>query len=80
MNLSKRFQQTILPFLIIGAIIALIVVLFIFLAYVALWGIVIGAVLYAFTAIKRYFFPNKYSQQRVETPASGGRIIEHDEI
>lgn len=69
----KQLIQTLVPFLVLGVIAALFVGLLIMFSSILVWGIFIGAILWAVTMIKNFFFPVK------EIPKTEGRIIEHDE-
>jgi hypothetical protein len=66
------FWQNLIPFLILGFIVALGISIFIMFSYVLIWGFIIGAVFWAVAWIKRFFFPKS------EIMNSEGRIIEQD--
>lgn len=61
------------PFLVAGVAIALCIGLLFMFFSVAIWGLLIGGILWLAALAKQYFFPS--------TPASqdDGRIIEHDD-
>lgn len=68
----QKMVQNIIPFIIIGVSIALIIGLLFMFFYIAIWGVIIGGVLWLIALAKQYFFPKK------ETPNNSGRVIEHD--
>ena len=61
------------PYVTFGIMIACIVGLLILSWYILLWGLMIGFVLWMYTLIKRYLYPEK-----PQTKNTKGRIIEHD--
>ena len=69
----KQLLQTMVPFLILGTIVALFIGLVIMFSSVLVWGIFIGGILWAITLVKSFFFPEK------EITKPEGRIIEHDD-
>lgn len=71
-NLQKFFENLI-PFLVIGIAIALFVGLLFMFFYVAIWGILLGSVLYLIVLAKNFFFPKKPAIKEK------GRVIEHDD-
>lgn len=74
----ERLLGNLIPFLIIGIVIALSIGLFIMFSYVLMWGLLIGGVLWAIYAIKNLLFPqNKRNKTPVKTKK--GRIIEHND-
>lgn len=72
-NTVQKAIEGILPFLIIGIGIALFIALFFVFFYVAIWGILIGGILYLVALAKNYFFPSKPAIKEK------GRVIEHDD-
>lgn len=77
MSSLQRFINRLLPFIMLGVGIALAVVVFIFLLHVLMWGLLLGLVIYAVSAIKKRFF-----SKGIPTPhhkPTTGRIIEHDD-
>lgn len=73
----QQFFENIIPFFMLGISIALVVGLFILFSYVLVWGLLIGAVLWAISAIKSYFFTSNTTQKKAMHMK--GRIIEHED-
>lgn len=72
--MNKKPQQLlehIIPFIVLGIVIALSITLFIIFTYVLLWGLVIGGVLWLIMFIKNYFFAKPAAKN------TEGRIIDH---
>ncbi|RUR16661.1 hypothetical protein ELY21_12585 [Legionella sp. km535] len=69
----KQVFENFIPFIAIGVGIAIVVGLLFMFFYVAIWGVVIGGVLYLVALAKQYFFPSESSKKEE------GRIIEHDD-
>jgi Mn2+/Fe2+ NRAMP family transporter len=69
----KKILESLIPFVVIGVVIALGIGLLLMFFSVAIWGVVIGGLLWLGMLAKQFFFPSN--------PASKeeGRIIEHDE-
>ena len=76
-NPFSHFLEIISPYLLIGFVIALFIGLLIVLSYVVIWGVLIGAVIYACVFIKNKFFPDKKKPVQYEQE---GRVIEHDDL
>lgn len=72
-NKLQQLLQTLIPFLVIGVMIALFVGLLIMFSYALLWGLVIGGVLWIASLIKTMLFPSPSSHKHE------GRIIEHND-
>lgn len=72
-NKLQQLLEQLIPFILFGIAIALVIGLFIMISYVLVWGIMLGAIIWAGYAIKNYFFP-PYSPEKKD-----GRIIEHDD-
>lgn len=72
-NPTPKLMEQIIPFIILGIILAVGVWLFIVLSYVVLWGLLFGGLLWVGYFLKNYFFPNKH------TTSQSGRVIEHDD-
>lgn len=75
--MSDKFQKIIenlIPFAVIGVAIALFITLLFMFFYVAIWGLIIGGILWAGMMVKEYLFPGKKPEQKEQ-----GRIIEHDD-
>jgi hypothetical protein len=68
-KLARLFQQLI-PYLMLGIIIACTIGLFILFYYIVLWGLVIGFFIWLITTIKRYFFSKHVDK------SSTGRVID----
>jgi len=71
-KLQKAFT-TLVPFVVIGVVIAVFIALLCLFFYVAIWGLIIGGILWAASMLKLYFFPSK------EASKDHGRVIEHDD-
>lgn len=72
----QRIVENLIPFLILGVAIALIIGLFIMFSYVLVWGLLIGGVLWAISAIKTLIFSSPGNNIPTKTK---GRIIEHND-
>lgn len=59
------------PYVILGVGIALVIGLFIMLSHVFIWGLLVGAILWAGFSIKNYLSPSNSSSRKK------GRVIEH---
>lgn len=59
------------PYVILGIGIALLIGLFIMLSHVFVWGLLLGAILWAGITIKNYISPSNSSSSKK------GRVIEH---
>lgn len=71
-NKLQKFFENLLPFALIGvAVVVCISLLFLFF-YVAVWGLILGAILWLGSLAKRYLFPPTSLKKEK------GRIIEHD--
>lgn len=70
---AKKALESLVPFIVIGVAIALFVGLLFMFFYIALWGVLIGAVLWIITLAKDFFFPPK------EIKEESGRIIEYED-
>lgn len=74
--MSDKFEkiiENIVPFIVVGVGIAIVIGLLFMFFYVAIWGVVIGAILYLVALAKQYFFPGESAKKEQ------GRIIEHDD-
>ncbi|HAU1836680.1 TPA: hypothetical protein JBJ69_02810 [Legionella pneumophila] len=69
----QKLIENIVPFIVIGVGIAIVVALLFMFFYVAIWGVIIGGILWLGALAKEYFFPSKSSKKEQ------GRIIEHDD-
>lgn len=74
----QRLFGTVLPYLVLGIAVALILGLFIMLSYVLLWGIMIGGILWAVAAIKKYVASITGKDTPIVKSQKRGRTIEHD--
>ena len=62
MNIKlQRIIGQLLPFLLIGIIIAFSIGLLVIFSYVLMWGFFIGAVIWVTIAVKNYFVPKQRS-------------------
>ena len=75
----KHFFQQLPPFILLGVSIALAVGVFILFSYVLVWGLLIGAGLWAINFLVQYFKNLSGDKSTYPTKASKGRIIDHDE-
>ncbi|MBA2649135.1 MAG: hypothetical protein H0U75_05940 [Legionella sp.] len=73
-NKLRNLSNSFIPFLIIGISIALFLCMLFIFAYVAIWGIIIGGMIWVATMIKKYFFPVDQPGPINKEP---GRIIDH---
>lgn len=69
----EKVLENLVPFIVIGVGIALLIALLFMFFYVAIWGVVIGGILWLAALAKQYFFPSEPSQK------DSGRVIEHDD-
>ena len=69
-KLARLFQQLI-PYLMLGIVIACTIGLFILFYYIVLWGLVIGFIIWLTATIKGYFFSKKDLRK-----SSAGRVID----
>lgn len=72
-NTLQQLLQTLIPFMVIGVIIALFIGLLIMFSYALLWGLAIGGLLWIGSLIKAMLFPTAPKNQHE------GRIIEHND-
>lgn len=72
-KLQKIFEN-LLPFVLVGVAIALVIGLLFMFFYIAVWGLIIGGVLWLIALVKQYLFPDKSIKNEEE-----GRVIEHDD-
>ena len=69
----QKIFENLIPFIVVGVAIALFIGLLCMFFYVAIWGLVIGGVLWLAAMAKQYLFPNKPAN------TEQGRVIEHDD-
>lgn len=75
MNQShSSILKTLTPFIMLGIVIAISVAVLIFLAYVVVWGLLIGVIIWIVVAIKNKFFPTR------ETVRKHGITIDYKDI
>ena len=74
----KKILESFVPFVVIGVAIALCIGLLFMFFSIAMWGLIIGGILWLATLAKQYFFPSKSSTTST-TVKEEGRIIEHDD-
>ncbi len=68
----KKILESLVPFFVAGIAIALCIGLLLMFFSVAIWGLVIGGILWLATLAKQYFFSSPNKKEK-------GRIIEHDD-
>jgi hypothetical protein len=74
--MSTNFESIIerlMPYLMIGIVMAVFFGLLFLFSYVLFWGLLIGGLLWLFVAAKQFLFPDTSVKNK-----KGGRIIEHD--
>lgn len=69
----KKILESLLPFMVVGVAIALCIGLLFMFFSVAVWGLLIGGVLWLAAVAKQYLFPTQPVNKE------HGRIIEHNE-
>lgn len=73
----KKMLAKIVPFLFLGMMLVILIVGFILLSYLLIWGAIIGLVLFLIAWVREKLFP---SRQLTKTDKStSGRIIDHDD-
>ncbi|HRD68822.1 MAG: hypothetical protein Q8M40_04195 [Legionella sp.] len=70
----KKILESLIPFLVVGVAIALCIGLLFMFFSVAVWGLLIGGVLWLGALAKQYLFPGTQAVEK----KSNGRIIEHN--
>ena len=70
---AQKLLENLIPFMVVGVAIALFIGLLFMFFYIAIWGLIIGGVLWLAALAKQYLFPNKSAKKEE------GRIIEHDD-
>ena len=73
----KNLLAKILPFLFLGIMLVILVVGFILLSYLLIWGAIVGLVLFVIAWIREKLFPSR--QLTKTTKPKSGRIIDHDD-
>ena len=68
----RQFLESIVPFFVLGIVIALVIGFFIMFSYLLIWGLIIGGFLWIIIFIKNLLFPRK----KLES-ATKGRIIDY---
>ncbi len=71
----QKILATIMPFILLGIALVAFFLGLMLLAYIFVFGAIVGLVLYAATWIKEKFFPSKSIVKR----KSSGRTIDHEE-
>ena len=69
----KKILESLVPFIVVGVAIALCIGLLFMFFSIAIWGLIIGGVLWLAALAKQYLFPS------VSDKKDDGRIIEHDD-
>lgn len=72
----RQFLQRLIPFVIAGMIIVAFIFGLMLLAYLILFGIIVGCILFVIRAIRDRFFPRTKIKTRKKTP---GRIIDSND-
>ncbi len=70
--------QNLVPFFVVGISIALLLALLFVFAYVLVWGLIIGGILWIGYALKCYFFPSETAHKPIQKKEKG-RIIDHED-
>ena len=70
----KKILESLVPFIVIGLAIAVCVALLFMFFSIAIWGVLIGGILWIGAIVKQYLFPSTPAPKKEE-----GRIIEHDD-
>lgn len=69
----KKILESLVPFMVVGVAIALCIGLLLMFFSVAVWGLLIGGVLWLIAVAKQYLSPTQAASKE------HGRIIEHNE-
>ncbi len=69
----EKIIENVVPFIVIGVGIAIVIALLFMFFYIAIWGVVIGGILYLAALAKQYFFSGESAKK------TQGRVIEHDD-
>lgn len=75
----KNIASKILPFLFIGIMLVVLVVGFILLSWLLIWGAIVGMVLFLIAWIKEKLFPSRHLTRTENPRTKTGRIIDHDD-
>lgn len=73
----KNLLLKIIPFLFLGMMLVILVVGFILLSYLLIWGAIVGLILFIITWVREKLFPSK-ELTKTDKPKSG-RIIDHED-
>lgn len=69
----KKILESLIPFVLMGIAVVIGVTLLMMFFYIAIWGIIIGGILWLGVLAKQYFFPSNTNNKQ------DGRVIEHDD-
>jgi hypothetical protein len=69
----RKIFENLIPFILVGIAIALFIGLLLMFFYIAVWGLIIGGVLWLGTLAKQYLFPDKSFKKEKS------RVIEHED-
>jgi hypothetical protein len=70
----KKILESLIPFVMVGVAIAVCVALLFMFFSIAIWGLLIGGILWLCALAKQYLFPTAPNFKEED-----GRIIEHDD-
>ncbi|WBV65350.1 hypothetical protein PGH44_12690 [Legionella pneumophila] len=62
----QKLIENIVPFIVIGVGIAIVIALLFMFFYVAIWGVIIGGILWLGALAKEYFFPANHPRKNKE--------------
>lgn len=74
--MNSRLQQALqnlVPFVILGILVAFLIGLIFMFSYILVWGLVIGGILWIISFLKQFFLPSKAVKKQE------GRIIDHND-
>jgi hypothetical protein len=75
----KKILESLVPFVFIGVAIALCIGLLFMFFSIAVWGLIIGGILWLASLAKQFFFPSTAATPGSSVVKEEGRIIEHDD-
>jgi hypothetical protein len=73
----RRFFDRLIPFILFGIAVVAFIYGIVLLAYLFLFGAIVGCILFFITWLRRLFFTNKSLTKKKSTPP--GRIIDSDD-
>ncbi len=74
--MRNKYLESLVPFLMIGFVIAAVIGLIVMISYVLIWGLLIGSILWLVALVKEKFFP----QPEKKKGSHKGRVIDYDDI